>query len=208
MCGNGIRCFGRFVWEKKLTEKDIISVETLAGIMVPAVIVENDGFKAVEVDIGEPHLLRSEIPIKGNPDEPAVAVPLEAGGQKFTITAVSMGNPHCVIFVDDVEKVALEKIGLLIENHLDFPNRTNVEFVQILSDKEIKVVVWERGAGVTLACGTGAAASVVAAHLNKKTERRVLVHLPGGNLLIEWNKDNRVILTGPAATVFEGEIGL
>jgi diaminopimelate epimerase len=206
MCGNGLRCFSRFVWENKLTEKDIISVETLAGIMVPAIIVENNVVKAVEVDLGEPHLKPAEIPFTGASGEEALAARLEATGQKFTITAVSMGNPHCVIFTEDVEKIDLEKIGPAIENHPAFPNQTNVEFVQVLTEKEIKVRVWERGAGATLACGTGAAASVVAASLNKKTERRVLVHLPGGNLLIEWNKDNHVILTGPAEKVFVGEI--
>lgn len=208
MCGNGIRCFTRFVRENKLTEKDIISVETLAGIMVPAGLVEKGVFKAVEVDLGEPHLKRSEIPMTGPEAEKVFNETLKVGSQNFQITAVSMGNPHCVIFTDNLEKINLAQIGPEIENHPNFPNRTNVEFVEVLTDKEIKVGVWERGAGLTLACGTGAAATVVAANLNQKTGRRVLVHLPGGNLLIEWDENNHLILTGPAEKIFEGEIEL
>ncbi len=195
MCGNGIRCFTRYVWENAEEKKDVISVETLAGIMVPAPIVEADSFVGVEVDMGEPSV-------------EAVKEPLKIENLDYSINKISMGNPHCVIFVEDLQSVRIKEIGPIIENLPQFPNRTNVEFVQVLNDKEIAVKVWERGAGETLACGTGACASVVAASLNGLTGKKVVVHLPGGNIGIEWAQDNHILMRGPAEKVFEGMIKL
>jgi len=193
MCGNGIRCFTRFVWESAQDKKDVISVETLAGIMVPAPIVDGDTFVGVEVDMGEPAV-------------EAVKEPLKIENLDYSINKISMGNPHCVIFVEDLQSVRIKEIGPIIENLPQFPSRTNVEFVQVMNDKEISVKVWERGAGETLACGTGACASVVAASLNGLTGKKVAVHLPGGDLGIEWASDNHIVMRGPAEKVFEGTI--
>lgn len=196
MCGNGIRCFAKFVYDSSKDKKDVFSVETLAGIMVPAVIVKGGLAVGAEVDMGEPR--------PGDIDQE-----FKVSGQSYKITTVSMGNPHCVIFVDNIDNIDISGIGPKIENDKKFPNRTNVEFVQVQSDKEISLKVWERGAGITLACGTGACASVVAAVLNKRTGRRVLVHLPGGDLDIEWElEDSHVAMRGPAEKVFEGELEL
>lgn len=195
MCGNGIRCFTRYVWESSEEKKDVISVETLAGIMVPAPIIEGDSFVGVEVDMGEPAV-------------ESVKEPLKIENLDFSINKISMGNPHCVIFVEDLQSIRLKEIGPVIENLPQFPNRTNVEFVQVLNDREITLKVWERGAGETLACGTGACASVVAASLNNLTGKKVVVHLPGGDIGIEWAPDNHIIMRGPAEKVFEGHIQL
>lgn len=195
MCGNGIRCFTRYVWENAEEKKDVISVDTLAGIMVPAPIVEEGSFVGVEVDMGEPSV-------------EAVKEPLKIESLDYSINKISMGNPHCVIFVEDLQSVRIKEIGPIIENLPQFPNRTNVEFVQVLNDKEIDLKVWERGAGETLACGTGACASVVAASLNGLTGKKVVVHLPGGNIGIEWAQDNHILMRGPAEKVFEGMIKL
>lgn len=193
MCGNGIRCFTRYVWENSAEKKDVISVETLAGIMVPAPITEGGSFVGAEVDMGEPSV-------------EAVKEPLKIENLDYSMNKISMGNPHCVIFVEDLQSVRLKDVGPIIENLPQFPNRTNVEFVQVLNDKEIVLKVWERGVGETLACGTGACASVVAASLNGLTGKKVVVHLPGGDLGIEWSGDNHVIMRGPAEKVFEGII--
>jgi diaminopimelate epimerase len=190
MCGNGIRCFAKYVYETDQLKEEVLSVETPAGIILPAVILENGAFAGVEVDMGVPKAI-------GNKQ-------LTINNKVHYIHEISMGNPHAVIFADDLSDVDLSVIGPLIENDPHFPNRTNVEFVQVLNDQEIKVVVWERGAGETLACGTGACASVVAANLAGKTGRRVLVKLPGGNLDIEWNEDDHILMRGPAEKVFEG----
>lgn len=195
MCGNGIRCFAKYVYDSAKEKKDVLSVETLAGIMVPAVIVKNDEAVGAEVDMGEPKYSKP--------------TDLKLESEVVKITEVSMGNPHCVIFVDDLSKIDLAVIGPKIENHPHFPNRTNVEFVQVLSDKEMSVKVWERGAGETLACGTGACACVVAGVLAGKTSRRVLVRLPGGNLDVEWEaEDSHVALRGSAERVFDGNYNL
>jgi diaminopimelate epimerase len=207
MCGNGIRCFSRFVYEQKLTEKDVFSVETLAGTIVPALIIQDGEVNAVEVDMGKPVLAPTEIPVKNFSGKNVIAQPLEIAGQTFTFTAVSMGNPHAIFLVDDLKRLDIDKFGPLLENHPYFPNRTNVEFVQILSRNEAILIVWERGAGKTLACGTGACASVVAGILNQQLDRKVVMHLPGGDLSIEWQKsDDHVIMNGAAETVFKGEI--
>ncbi|MDD4178493.1 MAG: diaminopimelate epimerase [Candidatus Margulisbacteria bacterium] len=191
MCGNGIRCFAKYVYEADKLKEEVISVETLAGTLLPAVLLKEDKVMAVEVDMGVPQQIqKSKIKIQNN---------------EYAINEVSMGNPHAVIFVDDVNSVDIPVVGPLIENDPHFPNRTNVEFVQVLNDKELEVVVWERGAGETLACGTGACASLVAANLAGKTGRRAIVHLPGGNLDIEWAEDNHILMRGPAEKVFEGD---
>jgi len=194
MCGNGIRCFAKYVYETDQLKEEVISVETLAGTILPAVILEDGKVIGVEVDMGEPREIQN-----------SKLIPIPSGqNSEFEITEISMGNPHAVIFADDLAAIDLPVIGPEIENHPHFPNRTNVEFVKVLSDKEIEVAVWERGAGETLACGTGACAALVASHLAKKTGRRVIVHLPGGNLDIEWGEDNHVLMRGPAEKVFEG----
>jgi diaminopimelate epimerase len=201
MCGNGIRCFAKYVYESQETKKEIISVETLAGIIIPEVLVHpadggvQDGqVVAVEVDMGEPKLKACEIPISKskiqNGDMELVNYHLEVADHKLYITCVSMGNPHCVIFSDNLDTIDLSKIGPAIENHPMFPEHTNVEIVEVINEKEIKISVWERGVGKTLACGTGAAATVVASVLNGKTGRDVLVHLPGGNLEVEDKKNS------------------
>ncbi len=204
MCGNGIRGFAKYVYDHGLTKKTTIAVETLAGIKQVRCTVKNGKVHTVTVDMGEPILLRDKIPMLGNPGM-VIEEDLHVDGVKFSITAVSMGNPHVVIYVEDVKNFPVEKYGPMIENHELFPKRTNVEFVHIVTGKEVIQRTWERGSGETLACGTGASAVTVAGVLTEKTDRRLKVHLKGGNLAIEWNnKDNHVYLTGPAEEVFEG----
>ena len=204
MCGNGIRGFAKYVYDHGLTKKTTIAVETLAGVKQVRYTVKNGKVHTVTVDMGEPILLRDKIPMLGNPGM-VIEEDLHVDGVKFSITAVSMGNPHVVIYVEDVKNFPVEKYGPMIENHELFPKRTNVEFVQIVTGKEVIQRTWERGSGETLACGTGASAVTVAGVLTEKTDRRLKVHLKGGNLAIEWNnKDNHVYLTGPAEEVFEG----
>ena len=214
MCGNGIRCFGKHLFDAGMIEAKSISVATAQGLQnieIPAGQARGQNPLQVRVDMGAPRLLRSQIPMlvhEGNGgDGRVIDEVLNVNGEKFRITAVSMGNPHVVIFVDDVESVPLKEIGLEIEHHADFPARTNVHFVQDLGRGKIWVRHWERGAGDTLACGTGACASVVAAALNGKLpgeNRRAMAHLPGGDLNIEWAQNDKVYMTGPAVTVFEG----
>ncbi len=192
MCGNGIRCFAKYIYETLEKKKDMISVETLAGIILPSIIEHKGKTAAVEVDMGAPRKVQDS--------------KVKVQDREFNVTLVSMGNPHCVIFVDDLSKVKIDEIGPKIETHKMFPDRTNVEFVQIVGRKEAIVKVWERGAGETLACGTGACASAVAGITAGKLERDVLIRLPGGNLDIEWQEDKHVILRGPAETVFEGTL--
>ncbi|TAN38219.1 MAG: diaminopimelate epimerase [Nitrospirae bacterium] len=199
MCGNGIRCLAKYIWDRKLSDKTTLSIETQAGIIRP----ERSG-DMVRVDMGEPVLDGRSIPV--NLDGPIEDHPLSAGGREFRITCVSMGNPHAVTVLDDLEGFNVPGYGPLIENHELFPNRTNVEFIQILSPEVIKMRVWERGSGETLACGTGASAAGVAASLRGLTNRKVTVKLLGGDLLIEWAPDNHVYMTGPATEVFEGLI--
>ena len=204
MCGNGIRGFAKYVYDHGLTKKTTIEVETLAGIKQVRCTVKNGKVHTVTVDMGEPILLRDKIPMIGNPGT-VIEEDLHVDGVKFSITAVSMGNPHVVIYVEDVKNFPVEKYGPMIENHELFPKRTNVEFVQIVTGKEVIQRTWERGSGETLACGTGASAVTVAGVLTQKTDRRLKVHLKGGDLSIVWNnKDNHVYLTGTAEEVFEG----
>ena len=206
MCGNGIRCFAKYAFDRKLIDQTQLKVETAAGVKSLKLLTRAGRVEGVRVDMGQPRLKRSEIPMKGGETDKVVGEPIKVEGRKFDITAVSMGNPHVVIFEDHVGSFDVERYGPLIENHRAFPQRTNVHFVQVCSPSEIVIRTWERGAGMTLACGTGACATVVAGALNNKTGRTVRVHLPGGDLQIEWTGDNRVMMTGPAEEVFEGEI--
>lgn len=206
MCGNGIRCFAKFVYEQGYVKKKSFGVETLAGIMTPRLVLDGGKVSGVTVDMGEPSLERGAVPMEGPAAGQAIDEPLEVLDKTFRITALLMGVPHCVIFVDDVDAVDLAKYGPVIEKHPLFPRKTNVHFLQVLNTQELKMRVWERGAGITLACGTGACASLVAAVLNKKAEKKAKIHLPGGTLEIEWAADNHVYMTGPAQEVFVGEI--
>ncbi len=206
MCGNGMRCFAKFVYESKLTDKEIFSVETLAGVMIPALLIKEGVVHAIEVDMGPAVLERAKIPMSQTGPSPVIQESMTVAGVTYGVTAVSMGNPHAVIFVEDIEAVELEKIGPLCEHHPLFPERTNTEFVQVLNRNEAIMRVWERGAGETLACGTGACAVTVAGVLNNSLDRKALIHLPGGDLSIEWQMEGHVMMTGPATTVFTGEI--
>ncbi len=205
MCGNGIRCAARFLYDKRYVTSNPLTIETLAGILSLRLDLGDGIVKGVRVDMGAPILKAGLIPVLAQ-REPLINVPLNVEGKVWHYTAVSMGNPHCVIFVKDFEDLDFEHVGPAIEKHADFPRRTNVEFIRVDSENEITMKVWERGAGPTLACGTGACAAAVAAVLNHKTGRSVTVHLPGGDLLIEWAADNHVYMTGPASYVFRGEL--
>lgn len=204
MCGNGIRCFARYVYDQGIVRHNPMRVETLAGVLTIHLTIKEAQVQGVRVDMGEPILRADLIPVLAQ-GEPVVGETLEVLGETFQYTAVSMGNPHCVIFVEDFTTLDFERLGPAIEKHALFPRKTNVEFIEVNSPKDLTMKVWERGAGPTLACGTGACASAVAAVLNHKTERAVTVHLPGGDLLIEWGLDNHVYMTGPATYVFKGE---
>ena len=210
MCGNGIRCFAKFLFDRGLTQgRNEIAVETGAGLLSLQVTPGADGkADTVRVDMGEPVLTPAQVPtVLSETDAPVINTPLELADRTLHVTAVSMGNPHAVVFVDDAQAYPIETVGPQVEHHPAFPRRTNTEFIQVLSDREIIFRVWERGAGATLACGTGACAAVVACVLNNQTGRQVLVHLPGGDLDIFWSEaDNHVYMTGPAAEVFTGDI--
>lgn len=204
MCGNGIRCVGKFVYDKGLTSKTTVKIETLAGIKTLQLNTKEGKVETVKVDMGEPILNPKDIPVISE-EEPVKNLILEAEGRKFKFTCVSMGNPHAITQVEDTENFDVEKYGKILEVDKAFPNKTNVEFIQIVDKNHVKMRVWERGAGETLACGTGACGTAVACYLNGMTERKVEVELLGGKLYIEWNdKDNHIYMTGPAVTVFEG----
>ncbi len=206
MCGNGIRCVALYARRYGLVDKDRFSVKTLAGPRFPE-IYDEAGQEWVRVDMGEPELERSRIPVTGLGSN--AAIPLQAAGQDFVFTAVSMGNPHCIIYVDDISSVPLSQWGPQIETHKMFPEKINVEFVRVVNEGELEAVVWERGAGITLACGTGACAVLVASVLNGRSQRKAIIRLPGGELLIEWKQeDNHVYMSGPAVEVFRGNIEL
>lgn len=206
MCGNGIRCVAKYVYDHGMTEKKQVSIETGAGIKYLDLTVEDGKVSLVKVDMGEPILNPKEIPVLFE-KERVVDEPIEVDGKAWNVTCVSMGNPHAVVFIDNTKELEIEKIGPHFEHHKLFPNRINTEFVQIISRTEMNMRVWERGSGETLACGTGTCASVMAAILNGLTEHKVLVHLLGGDLMIEYDeKSNHIFMTGPATTVFEGEI--
>jgi diaminopimelate epimerase len=209
MCGNGIRCLARFAYESGITDKTEIRVETLAGVIVPRLTFDEAGqITAVTVDMGRPVLDPAAIPFRPARDG-GLTDTLETPYGPVTFTAVSMGNPHAVIFVNDADQSPVTTLGPFLETHARFPEKTNVEFIEVLSSSELKMKVWERGAGVTLACGTGACAAVVAAVLNGKTGETVCVHLDGGDLSITWDRErDHIIMTGPAESVFQGRISL
>ncbi len=208
MCGNGIRCVAKYVYDKGMTDKTSISIISCKKVKYLDLHVVDGKVSTVTVNMGTPILKAKDIPVVCDSEE-AIAQKLEVGGQTYKMTCVSMGNPHAVIFMDHVADLPLEKIGPEFENHVSFPNRINTEFVKVLDENTIEMRVWERGTGETLACGTGACASVVAAVLNGLTKEQVTVKLLGGNLQVRWDRQaDLVYMTGPAATVFEGEIEL
>ena len=206
MCGNGIRCVGKYVYDYGLTDRTHLTIETLAGLKYLDLTVVDGKVTTVRVDMGEPILKPSEIPADYAGDT-AVAVPLEADGETYDVTCVSMGNPHAVLFVEDVDGLDLEAIGPSFENNIKFPNRTNTEIAKALDRHTVRMRVWERGSGETMACGTGACATAVASILNDQAESPVTVRLNGGDLTIEWDgAGSHVFMTGPAVTVFDGEM--
>ena len=208
MCGNGIRCVAKYVYDYGLTDKTSISVETLAGIKYLDLQVENGKVVMVTVNMGAPELVPANIPVKSDKDI-LVREPIEVAGVTYEMTCVSMGNPHCIVFVEDTAAFPLEKVGPEFEKHEVFPNRVNAEFIEVLDRKTVNMRVWERGSGETLACGTGACASTVACILNGLTEDEITLHLLGGDLKVRWDKEeNLVYMTGPAKVVFDGEINL
>ncbi len=206
MCGNGIRCVAKYAYDHGLVSNQKIRVETGAGVL-PLQLFTNEAGRVekVRVNMGEPRLTRSQLPMNGPSEGQVIGGELQILDRTFEISCVSMGNPHCVIFVDDVDTFAVEKYGPAIENHPLFPKRINVEFVEVLSPTEVKQRTWERGAGETLACGTGASAVTVAGVLTSRTERRITNHLRGGDLEMEWAEDGCIYMTGPAVQVFEGD---
>lgn len=206
MCGNAIRCVGKYVYDNGLTDKTNISIATGAGIKYLELFVCGGKVASARVDMGEPILAAEDIPCRFE-GEPVVSRPLTVDGKDYSVTCVSMGNPHAVLYVDDVDALELEKIGPGFENHEMFPRRTNTEFVQVVSRELLRMRVWERGAGETWACGTGACASLVATVLNGLCDRKAVLSLRGGELTIEWDENtNHVFMTGPATTVFTTEI--
>ncbi len=205
MCGNAIRCFAKYLYERQLVVSNPLSVETLSGVLKLNVTVREGRVESVTVDMGEPILQPELVPTTGS-GATVLNQPLSVDDREFFITAVSMGNPHCITFVDDAAAVQLAEIGPKLETHEFFPRHTNVEFVQVLDSSDVIMRVWERGAGATLACGTGACAAAVACVLNGKTGRKIKVRLPGGDLLVEWGSDNHLYMTGPATEVFYGEV--
>ena len=206
MCGNGIRSVGKFVYDKGLTDKTEISVISFGKIKYLTLYIENGKVSTVRVNMGTPELTAAEIPVISE-NEQVLDEEIEVKGQTYKMTCVSMGNPHAVVFIDDVKNLEIEQIGPFFENHERFPKRTNTEFVQLVDRNHVKMRVWERGTGETLACGTGCCATAVACVLNGFTENKVTVELLGGELFIEWDREENVIfMTGPAQTVFEGEV--
>ncbi len=209
MCGNGIRCLAKYIWDRNLSDRNVLDIQTMAGIIKPGA---RDGL--VRVDMGNPEFHPDRIPLylegledsKIAKEERVLDYSLDIEGELLKISCVSMGNPHCVIVVDDVQTFPVSYYGPMIENQQLFPNRTNVEFVEVINDGEIRMRVWERGAGETMACGTGASASAVITSVKGLTNRDVRVHLLGGDLLIEWAADGHVYMTGPAIAVFDGII--
>ncbi|MGB9716126.1 MAG: diaminopimelate epimerase [Thermodesulfovibrionales bacterium] len=211
MCGNGIRCLAKYIWEKRLSDKKVLNIETLAGIIKP----EKAG-EMIKVDMGEPVFEPEKIPVRivessklkvqSSKWKKIIDYPLRIKDKLFYITCLSMGNPHAVIFVKDLSEFPVSFYGPLIEKDPIFPKRTNVEFIEVINPNEVMMRVWERGAGETMACGTGASAVAVATNIKGITNRTLTVHLTGGDLFIEWSKDNHVYMTGPAVKVFEGVI--
>lgn len=207
MCGNGIRCVAKYVYDYGLTDKTSISVETLGGIKYLDLTVEDGKVSLVRVDMGRPEFRADQIPIIGEAE--VIDEPIVVDGMEYRITGVSMGNPHAVVFLEDLEGLDIEKIGPKFENHERFPKRINTEFVRVIDRGMIEMRVWERGSGETLACGTGACAAAAASILNGLAERRVTVKLRGGSLTVEWDEESgKIYMTGPAEVVFDGETKL
>ena len=202
-CGNGLRCVAKFVYDHRMTDKSQLTIETLAGVLSVKLALDGNCVAKVSANMGGPRLDRAEIPMKGDPGE-VLNEPFSVDGETFSVTCLSMGNPHCVIYVDDVESFPVTTVGPQIENADVFPERTNVEFVQVISSAEVRQRTWERGAGETLACGTGASAVCVAGVLAGRTQEELLIHLAGGDLELSWKDRADVVLTGPAVTVYEG----
>lgn len=206
MCGNGIRCVGKYVYDKGLTDKTRISIASFGKVKYLDLNVEKGTVSTVRVNMGEPVLKAKEVPVISSMEQ-SVNEPIVVNGKEYRMTCVSMGNPHAVVFMDHVAELDIAAIGPFFENHKVFPNRTNTEFVEVVDRKHVNMRVWERGTGETLACGTGCCATVVACVLNGLTENKVTVKVLGGEIEIEWDREeNLVYMTGPAATVFEGEI--
>lgn len=206
MCGNGIRCVGKFVYDHHLTDKETVAIDTLSGIKILELHVKDGKVESATVDMGEP-ILENKKQLATQTGG-MIAGEVEADGVKYTGTYVCMGNPHFVIFVPDVMQIPLTEIGPKLEHHPLFPERCNIEFAQICTDGSIRMRVWERGSGITMACGTGACATAVAAALNRKAGRSSDIRMDGGVLHIDWKDNNHIFMTGPATTVFEGEIEL
>ena len=207
MCGNATRCIGKYVYDMGLTDKTDITLETNSGIKYLTLYAENGKVQSVKVDMGKAILKPADIPVKSDLDV-FVAQPVNVNGKEYKLTCVSMGNPHAVLFTENIDSLDLEKIGPDFENHEIFPNRVNTEFVEVIDNHTLKMRVWERGSGETFACGTGACATVVASVLNGfcNYDEEILVHLRGGDLRITYQKDGTVIMNGPATYVFEGTI--
>ena len=206
MCGNGIRCVGKYVYDRGIVKKEVIHVDTMSGIKTLQLAVQDGRVTSVTVNMGKPSLRAKDIPATLKLDE-IIDEPIMVNDSEYRITCVSMGNPHCVLFVDNVDKIQPENIGSKLENNEIFPQRANIEFVQVLNKNEINMRVWERGSGETWACGTGACAAAVASAINKKTDRTVKIHLKGGDLDINWDeKADCVFMKGPAEFVFDGTI--
>ena len=206
MCGNGIRCVGKYVYDHGMTDKTVITIESGGAVKTLWLNVENGKVTSARVDMGSPVLEPKKIPVD-LPMKQVLLSPVNVDDQTYKITCVSMGNPHCVVFVPDVDALDLDKLGPKFENHPLFPQRTNTEFVQVVDEHTLKMRVWERGAGETLACGTGSCASLVAGVLAGKCAASARLLLRGGELLIEWDRQaDTVYMTGPAALVFDGEL--
>lgn len=206
MCGNGIRCVAKYVYDKKMIDKEQFTIESFGKIKDITIIEENKVAKLIKVGMGQPELRTEKIPAIYDADM-VIAKPIEVDGNVWEGTCVSMGNPHVVLFVEDVANMDLESIGPKFENHKMFPNRTNTEFVKVIDKHTVEMRVWERGTGETLACGTGCCATAVACILNEKTDNKVLVQVLGGEILVEWDREsNEIYMTGPGEFVFEGEI--
>ncbi len=204
MCGNGIRCVAKYLYEYGIKKSDRMTIETAAGLKTIELTAANGGVTQIKVEMGTPELLRNEIPMLGE-NKQVINEPLQVNDTVLYVTCVSMGNPHCITFVDDVDSVVLDVTGKAIENHELFPERINAHFVQQISANKVKMRTWERGSGETLACGTGAVATGVACVLNNLTERAIGTQLPGGELKVEWTDDNKTFMTGPAEIVFTGQ---
>ena len=206
MCGNGVRCIAKYVYDHHLTDKTQISLETLGGIKYLDLNIKDGKVETVKVDMGEPILKSEDIPVNISKDV-VIDEPVEVDGRIWNMTCISMGNPHAVVFVDDTKSLNLEKMGPSFEKHAIFPEQVNTEFVHVIDRHTVDMRVWERGSGETFACGTGACATAFACILNGKTEDTILVHLVGGDLLIEYDREtNHIFMTGPATEVFSGEI--